>query len=178
MSVLLTSMVEPLAGEPGVFLVQSRSRLQVRHRVDLLEFDRNGGCSCEHFEVHIRGFLDRSRNGDLHKLPTSMRCWHIQVARESLLNQVLRELTRDVEALVGDGKRKFRVELRSWNGCGRCECKPWTSLCLPRIEAGGPAIDRNRCQHIIAARLAYLDGEVLPALERRVGRRLGAPGRN
>ena len=65
--------VRPIVGEPGRFLVQSRSRSDVEHLVDLLE-GTFGVCSCENFtfarEKHVR---------EGRPISTAVFCWHLKM---------------------------------------------------------------------------------------------------
>ena len=45
--------VHPIAGEPMRFHVQSKSRRDVRHLVDLAEDNGDGQCGCEQFQMRI-----------------------------------------------------------------------------------------------------------------------------
>lgn len=68
--------VEPIAGEPGCFWVQSNSRLGIRHRVDMLAFSGNGACGCERFEFEVGPYLRRGAKPSL-----NLECRHIRLVR-------------------------------------------------------------------------------------------------
>lgn len=74
---VLLPEVTPLQGEFGVYLVESRSRPGVQHRVDVLAYGGNGACGCEHFEIKFRGTLERGA-----KPAYRLKCRHLAVARE------------------------------------------------------------------------------------------------
>jgi hypothetical protein len=68
--------VEKLEGENLVYLVQSLSRLRIKHRVDLSLYGGQGGCGCERFEMKIGPALERGAT------PTPrLECRHIQMAK-------------------------------------------------------------------------------------------------
>jgi len=72
--------VAPIPGEPGRYYVQSKSRPNVRHIVDLTELGFNGQCCCEQFEYRCHpAFLAEAR-GAVH--PRKHRCEHIRRALE------------------------------------------------------------------------------------------------
>jgi len=68
--------VDSLEGELLVYFVQSRSRRNIKHRVDLAAFDGAGWCSCEDFEFRVGPLL---KSG----IPVLARkhCEHVQRAR-------------------------------------------------------------------------------------------------
>lgn len=74
--VLLREVV-PLQGELGVYLVESRSRPTIQHRVDVLAYNGNGACGCEHFEIKFRGKLERGA-----KPARELACRHLKLCRE------------------------------------------------------------------------------------------------
>lgn len=74
---MLLPEVTPLQGEFGVYLVESRSRPGIKHRVDVLAYGGNGACGCEHFEIKFRGTLERGA-----KPAYRLKCRHLAVARE------------------------------------------------------------------------------------------------
>lgn len=74
---VLLPEVTPVPGEFGVYLVESRSRPGIQHRVDVLFYNGNGACGCEHFEIKIKGKLERGANPSFR-----LKCRHLAVARE------------------------------------------------------------------------------------------------
>ncbi len=72
--------VEPIDGEPFRFHVRSRSRQDIRHLVDVEE----NRCSCEHAEFRV--------NPHLNKGESAARCWHLQMARDFLLDNLIEKL--------------------------------------------------------------------------------------
>lgn len=69
--------VEAIEGEPGCFWVQSRSRLNLRHRVDMLFYGGNGACGCEDFERRFRKHLEAGAEPS-----RRLACWHIRQVRD------------------------------------------------------------------------------------------------
>lgn len=74
---MLLREVTPVHGEMGVYLVESRSRPAIQHRVDVLAYNGNGACGCEHFEIRVRGTLERGAKPAIH-----LECRHLAVARK------------------------------------------------------------------------------------------------
>lgn len=73
---VLLPQVEPVEGEPGRFWVQSRSRLNLRHLVDMWEYRGNGACGCEDFERKYRPHLEEGA------LPSPLlACRHLHAVR-------------------------------------------------------------------------------------------------
>jgi len=69
-------IVRPLIGEPLVYLVESRSRGSVMHRVDLSEYGGNGWCGCERFAFACAPHLERG------SIPREKyECAHIRAAK-------------------------------------------------------------------------------------------------
>jgi hypothetical protein len=62
--------VYEIPGEPLRFHVQSRTRADLKHLVDLMELNGRGRCSCEHFEYRstaIKKFTcDHIKAGQIH----------------------------------------------------------------------------------------------------------------
>jgi hypothetical protein len=65
--------------------VQSRTRPQVKHLVDLELYGGNGACSCEHFTFKMEPHLKRGARSET----GGLRCWHIQQARDRLADDVV-----------------------------------------------------------------------------------------
>jgi hypothetical protein len=64
-----------------MFLVQSRSRPEIRHQVDTSEFRGWGGCGCEDFEFKRRPFLTKPIGDPERKEPGEwQQCAHIERA--------------------------------------------------------------------------------------------------
>lgn len=90
--------------------VDSGSRSQVKHLVDLDLYDRNGACSCEHFtfnlEKHLKSGL-RANPGMRCKPGTDwwnvLRCHHIREARDKLADDVIRRA-------IGNGTEHFKAD--------------------------------------------------------------------
>lgn len=77
--------VEPIAGEHLRFRVRSRTKSAMSYLVDLQALDFNGQCGCDDFQYRRRPLL--------RKLPgarDTTRCVHIRMAREWLLDRLLR----------------------------------------------------------------------------------------
>lgn len=82
------SRVEPITGEPFRFHVQSRTRTEVMHLVDIEENDFHGQCSCESFAFRMQPLLDRGERGD------HLRCSHLNAARMFLLDVLLERIKK------------------------------------------------------------------------------------
>lgn len=80
--------------EPLRFLVQSRSRMDVVHLVDLEEYWQSGRCSCENFTFQIEPLLRR-----LIVRPNTPRAWckHIRCAREVVVQAAIRAVAKHRE---------------------------------------------------------------------------------
>ena len=72
--------VRPVPGEPLRYLVQSRSRREIEHLVDLEECGFNGACSCENFQMRCISELRADRRLDRYR--RRHRCQHIRRAME------------------------------------------------------------------------------------------------
>ena len=68
--------VRAAEGEAWVYFVQSKSRAGVQHRVDVLDFDGNGSCTCENFLQY--GLEAKLRHGARPSHQTT--CEHIRRA--------------------------------------------------------------------------------------------------
>jgi hypothetical protein len=69
------------------YFVRSRSRPEVEHLVELDKWDGNGACMCENFR------FDRLRRLKAGATPCEhTRCWHIERAREWLVDKLIRQL--------------------------------------------------------------------------------------
>lgn len=80
-----TRKVVPVAGEPGVFFVESWTDPEP-HRVDLFDHNGKGACSCLRFQTHTWPII---RDGL--PLPYRHRCPHVNAAREYLLDHLIAE---------------------------------------------------------------------------------------
>lgn len=104
--------------------VESLSRPELVHVVDLAAYTGNGACSCEHFQFRLEPAL---REG-LVKRGQATRCGHILVAREAFTNHMLQLLTaraREIEAAEAHTRPCPRCcgELEEADGtpCEACE---------------------------------------------------------
>jgi hypothetical protein len=77
--------VREIEGEPLRLLVPSRTHRNAEYLVDLEEYDFNGACVCQDFEMRHQPLLVRGAKPD-----NQMRCWHILIARTYFLNRELR----------------------------------------------------------------------------------------
>lgn len=68
--------IEPVAGEPGRYYVQSSTRLNMRHLVDMWAYDGNGACGCEDFERRFRPHLEGGAVPSIH-----LECKHLRAVR-------------------------------------------------------------------------------------------------
>lgn len=83
--------VQSVPGEPLRFLVSSRSRVSIKHQVDLHEHDWNGWCSCEDFEFNRLPVFNRN------KYPSDQsRCVHLRIVREKMLNHLLHRIAVEI----------------------------------------------------------------------------------
>lgn len=72
--------VWPVPGEALRYHVQSQSRREIRHLVDLEDLGFNGCCGCESFQMrHLPALKQDRREGEP---PRRRRCWHIKRALE------------------------------------------------------------------------------------------------
>lgn len=74
---VLLPRIEPVEGERGCYWVQSRSRLNMRHRVDMWEYGGNGACGCEDFAIRFKPHLEKGAKPAL-----VLACRHLKAARE------------------------------------------------------------------------------------------------
>jgi hypothetical protein len=81
--------VTRIDGEPLSFFVQSSTRLNLQHRVELDAYAGNGACGCENFEIKCRGKLE---NGA--KKSAGLRCRHIRAARDFWCDEILQAVIR------------------------------------------------------------------------------------
>lgn len=82
------TIVQPFEGEPLRFLVASRRPFVDPYLVDLEENRGNGWCACEDFQFRRQPRIDQA-----HPLGPETRCWHIKMARQYLVERVIRELS-------------------------------------------------------------------------------------
>lgn len=70
--------IRTVPGEEHRFFVQSKTRFDTWHLVDLEELGWNGRCSCEHFNFRLFPQIrdDRAKR----RPPRTRRCWHIREA--------------------------------------------------------------------------------------------------
>ena len=73
----LVTLVEPVEGEFGRYWVQSSSRPNLRHLVDMWCYDGNGECGCENFDFNVRKHLEAGSKPARH-----LACRHIKLVRE------------------------------------------------------------------------------------------------
>lgn len=72
------------------YLVESSSRDDIKH---LVELDANGGlgkCSCEHFSIRVQSKIDAGE-----KWTEEMRCIHIRAARRFFTDLIIKKLSQD-----------------------------------------------------------------------------------
>jgi hypothetical protein len=86
---------------PFRWLVQSTSRKDEWHLVQIDSFNLNGSCSCEHFEIRIRPSLLRKPDETVELYRKRVRplrknkCKHIIVARECFTNMLVKKLQKE-----------------------------------------------------------------------------------
>lgn len=95
--------VEPIPGEFGCYWVQSSSRLNLRHRVDMLEYGGNGWCGCEHFAARVQPHLDRGE-----KPSVIWECRHLRAVRHWSAVELWSEIAKRLGANDEERKRKNR----------------------------------------------------------------------
>lgn len=81
---------------PLRFLVDSHSRGEIQHLVDLSAYELNGECSCEHFTHRLRKHLEKGAEPGDH-----LRCHHIKDARAHVADALVTQ-----EALKAGGRPK------------------------------------------------------------------------
>ncbi len=70
------------------FLVDSESKPDEVHLVDLTGYGLIGECSCQHFTLKIKPALDQADSVTFDD-PDKHRCKHIKLVREFVLNHVI-----------------------------------------------------------------------------------------
>jgi hypothetical protein len=85
------TIVEPVPDELLRYRVRSRSGGPWRF-VDLAAFNGNGSCDCPAFRIHGRRRM-KERKALGFDEPT--RCWHIQIARDYLIDELIRKMLAD-----------------------------------------------------------------------------------
>lgn len=98
----ITSGVEPIAGEPLRFHVQSASRPDIKHLVDLQECGFNSACGCEVFQMKHLPMLRYDRREK--RPPLKRRCKHIKLALEYFAEVMVRATAERLAAPVKDRK--------------------------------------------------------------------------
>jgi len=105
--------------------VQSLSRPDIEHLVDLGAWTGNGSCSCEHFEFRLAPAL---REG-APRGTKATRCGHIVVAREAFTNHMVQLLTSRAREAEEQGRSgtvpcpQCQGDCEDANGtiCGVCD---------------------------------------------------------
>jgi hypothetical protein len=69
---------------PYRWLVQSESDPEIWYGVDLLDNNRVGSCDCDHFRYRLAGIAS-----DAKQVWNGLRCKHLIIVREALLNALL-----------------------------------------------------------------------------------------
>jgi len=77
------AIAENIEGEPLRYYVMSRSG-EVRHLVDLGEWNGNGQCNCGNFAFRLAPML---KQGVEHG--TATECWHIQQAKRHFCKRMI-----------------------------------------------------------------------------------------
>lgn len=90
----LSDLVDPVPGEPLRYYVQSRSRRNIKHLVDLAECGYNSACSCEAFQMRL---LPQMRKDRAEGYQIKRRCVHIKKAMEFHAELSARIVVRDLE---------------------------------------------------------------------------------
>jgi hypothetical protein len=99
-------VVEDIEGEPLRFLVDSRSRVEMKHLVDLEELNGRGRCGCEHFSIR----LDKEKH---------LTCDHVKAAQIHLAKKVVRQYSATRASRKGDlddSAQERSHEARAANG--------------------------------------------------------------
>lgn len=97
----LVDGVQPVPGESLVYLVQSKSRPSVIHRVDLGCYCGTGRCGCEHFATKLN---PKIRDG---AMPAPyLECRHIRKARRYLAIEVAQRIIEQKLKATNENRRK------------------------------------------------------------------------
>lgn len=87
--------VQPIEGELFRFYVDSRSRPDAPHLVDLESYKWGGQCDCEAFKFKHEPALSRGADGsDL------LRCSHIKAARSYFLDEILPKIAASIRRVA------------------------------------------------------------------------------
>ena len=70
---------------PTRYIFESTKK-DAAHVVDLTEYDYNGECSCEHFQMKLLPVLRDTPRADVEASPNKHRCKHIIAVREGVTN--------------------------------------------------------------------------------------------
>ncbi len=81
--------VVEIPGESMSFFVQSSTRLNLQHRVEIDAYGNNGACGCENFEIRCRGRLEKGAAPS-----NALRCRHIRAARDYFLTKIMGEISK------------------------------------------------------------------------------------
>lgn len=73
-------IVKPIEGELWRFHVQSRREPDRFYLVDLTDYDGNGQCACENFQIRLRPDIENAN-------VTPLRCHHIDAARKHFMEE-------------------------------------------------------------------------------------------
>ena len=93
--------VESIQGELTRFYVFSETKPGRKYLCDLLEFDGNGKCDCDHFKFRLEPVLFRGYR------ETSLLCKHLKSAREAWATMVLRHMAKtESEPVIRHATRK------------------------------------------------------------------------
>lgn len=80
---------------PLRYWVRSRSRPGRRHLTELDAYGGIGKCACEDFSIRHEGAV---RRGEADANPEAYRCWHLNHARDYLLQKVIAALVEQRRA--------------------------------------------------------------------------------
>lgn len=89
--------VQPIAGETFRFYVDSKSRPDMPHLVDLESYRWGGQCSCENFKFRHEKAL--SELGPKSIPDDSFRCSHIKAARSYYMDEIFPKLAAAIRRI-------------------------------------------------------------------------------
>jgi hypothetical protein len=100
--------VQPIAGETFRFYVDSKSRPDMPHLVDLESYRWGGQCSCEAFKFKHEPALSRLT---VKTIPDdSYRCSHIKAARSYYMDEIFPKLAAAIRRIAAPTSRLMEAQ--------------------------------------------------------------------